>query len=226
MIIIAYPCATGGKFIASLVAMIVHGSNNDILQNGSLHNAPNGFVQYHVEDTSNDPDVLEAEWNGFQKFLDTNTNSVIVSHMRNLAQVINTYTDAKIIYLTIATEEWKQLQERNFINKIMRPFWSPRWYNVYRTESDPEFNPDLASMPELVIQKILSINKSYIDTWQYQLPANTDRLLNLDMSCVTDPQSLLSNILAFLAIDLDQDRHTQALNFINEYVKINEYDNR
>jgi hypothetical protein len=146
--------------------------------------------------------------------------------MRNLAQVIDTYADAKIIYLTIATEEWKQLQERNFISKIMRPFWSPRWYSVYRTESDPEFNPDLASMPESVTQKILSINKNYIDTWQYQLPANTDRLLNLDMSCVTDPQLLLSNILAFLAIDLDQDRHTQALNFINEYVKINEYDNR
>jgi hypothetical protein len=117
MIIIAYPCATGGKFIASLVAMIVHGSNNNILQNGSLHNTPNGFVQYHVEDTSNNPDVLEAEWKGFQKFLETNTNSVIVSHMRNLAQVIDN-------------------------------------------------------------------------------------------------------------IDLDQDRYTQALNFINEYVKINEYDNR
>ena len=226
MIVIAYPCATGGQFIASLVALLVHGSNNNILDDGSVHGSPEGFRQYHVEDTSNDPGVLDAEWEGFQQFLATNASTVIVSHMRNLAKVAETYTDSKIIYLTIASEKWKDLQEQNFIQKIMRAFWSERWYKIYQTPDSPEFNPDIDAMPASAIDRIVQINRNYINTWKYILPESTERLLNLDISCVLNPAVLLDQLTRFLEVTVSQQRHNQALHFINEYVKINNYDNR
>jgi len=226
MIIIAYPCATGGKFIASLVAMLLHGSNNNILKDGSVHGLPEGFSQYHVENTSNNPGVLDDEWFGFQKFLTTNTSTVIVSHMRNLAKVIKTYNDAKAIYLTIASDEWKDIQEQNFIKKIMRAFWSERWYRIYQIPGSPEFNPDIDAMPKSAINRIMQINRDYINSWEYSLPDSTERLLNLDISCVTNPGILLDQLTAFLEVTLPEERYNQALHFINDYVKINEYDNR
>jgi len=72
----------------------------------------------------------------------------------------------------------------------------------------------------------IKINRNYINTWNYSLPDSTDQLLNLDMSCVTDPPALLDKLIGFLDIDVTDERYTKALQFINDYVKINKYDCR
>jgi len=229
MIIVAYPCATGGKFLASLISLILHNKANKILKNGSLHGTPNGFVQYDVKNTSTGEGFLEAEWEGFQEFLSTiaqSEDTVIVGHMRNLAPVIETYADAKIIYITVSSEEWKDVQEQNFIKKVMRAFWKPRWYKIFCPPGGPEFDPNIDNMPQSFIDGILKINRNYLETWQYNLPIATERLLNLDISCIMNPEMLLTDLIKFLQVEISEERYLLASDFINEYVKINEYDNR
>lgn len=228
MIVIAYPAATGGKFMASLIAILLHDKANQILKNGSLHGIPNGFVQYDVKDTGSLEGYLQREWEGFLEFITTIENTsdtVIVGHMRNLSMIAENFPDAKLVYLTIATEKWKNVQEQNFIKKIMRGFWNRRWYSIFCPPGGPEFTTDIDDMPEFFIQGILNINRNYINTWEYNLPESPDQLLNLDMSCIMNPVLLLEQLIAFLQIEPSQERYNRSLHFINEYVKINEYHN-
>lgn len=228
-IILAYPCGTGGHFLASLMQLIKFDTKPSAVTNtGSMHGVGSRIYQPVPLTNSNVTDDAAVEIEILSQHLESPA-PIFIGHFRALRHINQLNPENKIFYVTVSESEL-HIQEQNFIKKIMLPNWCEKWYNVYKTPSWPEFDQlpksitDINQLPELVRNGILAINKKYMIDWTYDLPTNLDNTHELPMSLITKPEELYNKLL--LGLDAEHWAYVQARchKFINNYIKANNYE--
>ena len=229
-IILAYPCGTGGHFLASLMQLIKFNTRPSAITNtGSMHGVGARVYQTVPLSSSNVTDSVAVELSILSQQLESSTAPIFIGHFRALRYINQLNPNNKIFYVTVAESDI-HTQEQNFIKKIMIPNWSEKWYSVYKTESWPAFRElpesitDINELPGLVRDGILSINKKYIVEWTYDLPDDCGNTYELPMSLITRPEELYNRLL--LGLDAEHWAYIQARcqKFINNYIKANNYE--
>jgi hypothetical protein len=231
-IILAYPCGTGGHFLASLMQLIKFNTKPSAITNtGSMHEVGSRIYQPVPLTNSSTTDDVEIELSTIAQHLASSTAPIFIGHFRGLKYIKQLYPKNKIFYVTVAESDF-HIQEQNFIKKIMIPNWSQNWYNVYKTESWPAFEElpriitDINELPELVHDGILTINRKYIAEWIYDLPDDHDDTCELPMSLITRPEELYNKLLTELDAEHWVYIHARCQKFINNYIKANGYETR
>jgi hypothetical protein len=78
-------------------------------------------------------------------------------------------------------------------------------------------------MPKYVIEEILSINRHCIRNWKYRLPNNRSSVLELPLKLQSTPLELVQKIVAFLDVELDNNKLEKILQFAEQYKQLNQY---
>ena len=229
-IILAYPCGTGGHFLASLMQLIKFNTKpSTITSTGSMHEAGSRIYQPVPLTNSNITDNVAVELSILSQHLISSTSPIFIGHFRGLRHIKQLNPDNKIFYVTVSESDF-HIQEQNFIKKIMIPNWSESWYNVYKTSNWPGFEElpetitDINELPNLVRNGILTINKKYIAEWTYDLPDNCNNTHELPMSLITHPEELYNKLLLDLGAEHWVYVHARCQKFINNYIKANNYE--
>lgn len=223
MIVVAYPCASGGNFLAATIALMRDGAVNSITDTGSIHNEPRGFRPHPTVNAEVDIDT-KLEQQDLRLFLEKwhTPNLILAGHFRNLKSIVETYPCAKVLYITI-DDGLRDIQQDNFFRKVIVPSWGENMYNIYRSSSWPAFAP-IDQMPDFVISDLHEINKKYVDSWNMVLPLSTNRTLEITMSDLLNSDLLIPTLSDFLDIKIDDTHRGRVLQFINDYKHINGYE--
>jgi hypothetical protein len=224
MIIVAYPCATGGNFLASLIALILNNDENTIDCYGRLHSTPIGYSTFYANNASVDTNSVDQEWSSVKEFLvsNSNTNKILSGHFRDFQSITDNIPNVKIVYITVDPKLYP-IQETNFVNKILMPMWSLEFYNAYRTNAWPKFDSTISNMPTYVIDEILSINRHYIRNWKYFLSNNSSLMLETPLKLQSTPAVLIQQVIDFLDVKLNSIQFKKVLQFAEQYKQINKY---
>jgi hypothetical protein len=206
MIIISFPTGCGGNFLGALTALIFKQQHNLIKHDGSMHLTTNG---YHYL-------VPEEEINGFPvnlnhlKSPDVDIGTV---HIADIKSITDAYPDYKVIAVVLDKNDLN-LQEHNFNTKTMPLMWSKDWYNIYRSDRYPEFDPDISKIPQDVIDDILAINRRHIQEWEYTFPDDMTNVLCINYRELLTGDALLEKFKHFFKLDnLDQSVYTLVNNY-------------
>ena len=227
MIVVAYPCASGGNFLAATIALMRDRVSNNITKDGSMHGEHYGFRPHYTVNAKANTDAkseLELEQEDLQLFLEKwyTPDLILAGHFKNLKSIVALYPDTKVLYITIDIKS-KIMQQDNFFRKVIVPYWGERAYNMYKSSRWPEFAP-IDQMPDFVITDLHEINKKYVSSWNMVLPLSTDRTLEITMSDLLNGDLLISTLSDFLDIKIDDTHRGRVLQFINDYKHINGYE--
>lgn len=198
MIIISFPTGCGGNFLGALTALILKQQHNLIKHDGSMHLTTNGY--HYLSPESSD--------NGFTSNLnhlkspDVDIGTV---HMKDIKSIIETYPDYKVIVVNLDKNDL-DIQAHNFKTKTMPLMWSENWYNIYRSNNYPDFDPDISKIPDHIINDILAINRQQIQEWEYIFPDDMTNVLCINYQELLTGDTLLEKFKYFFKLDnLDQD---------------------
>ena len=205
-IIITYPLACGGNFLSAVTALIFKKAQNKIKYDGSMHLTDNGYkdmLEGLVSESYIDPDYLKS----------IDAGEIFNVHLQNIKLLIDICPDHKVIAIVMNQDDL-DLQQHNFLTKVMPLAWSESYYNVYRTDWYPAFNPDMSSMPKCVIDDILSVNRKEMQKWEYIFPEDMTNVLCINYRELLTGDTLLEKIKKFFELDnIEQ----SVYNLVNDY---------
>jgi hypothetical protein len=206
MIIISFPTGCGGNFLGAVIALIFKQQHNLIKHDGSMHLTTNG---YHYL-------IPEEEINGFPANLNhLNSPDIDIGtvHIKDIKSITEAYPDYKVIAVVLDKND-VDLQEHNFKTKTVPLMWSEDWYNIYRSDFYPEFDPDISKIPQDIINDILAINRRHIQEWEYTFPEDMTNVLYVNYQELLTGDTLLEKIKHFFKLDnLDQSVYTLVNNY-------------
>jgi hypothetical protein len=224
MIFVAYPVGTGGHFLASVLSLLINNMQNTVLSDGSMHESINGYQVFNIRGHSGTEE--EIDLGQIQRRLQkpNSTDHIMIGHLENLKRLTALSSELQVLYITVNTPRWFEIQQKNFYNKVVKQHWSKESYQRFATSSWPEFNPDLSQMPQWVIDDILNINLQHIKSWNFVLPEDQSRCLEIPIELTVQPIQLLTRIIGFLRLSPGEEQYQQAVDLINQYIKINNYE--
>ena len=144
--------------------------------------------------------------------------------MEDLTRLTELLPGWKLVYITITDFKWIGIQQANFLKKVIIGTWSKNLYQAFAGPDWPAFNQDVSQMPQWVIDDMLNINSKYINSWKFTLPEDHAHCLEIPMELTVHPSLLLNRIITFFNLHPSEEQHQQALDLINNYIKINNYE--
>lgn len=229
--IVAYPAATSGHFFASVIAWISQGIKpTSITNTGSLHSDFPSKPYETIINTASIRGDLSAEWQVLHRAIESKSAATLMGHFRGLKSIATNYPNFHLFYVTVP-DDWLIVQEKNFIKKIMIPSWSADWYKIYQGSDWPNFYElpdsitDVSQLPEFVVKDILKINRLYIQNWTYDLDLLHKNTHELPLSLLSDAELLYNTVSQYLEPVVDQNSK-ECIQFIKDYIKFNDYENR
>lgn len=197
MIIISFPTGCGGNFLGALTSLICKQEINYVKHDGSMHLTTNG---YHYLKPEEEIDGFPVNLN----HLNSPDIDIGTVHIKDIKSIIETYPDYKVIAVVLDKNDL-DVQEHNFLTKTMPLMWSENWYNIYRSDRYPDFNPDISKIPDDIINDILAINRRHIQEWEYIFPEDMTNVLCINYRELLTGDTLLKKIKHFFELDnLDQ----------------------
>jgi len=226
MIFVSYPVGTGGNFVASVLALLINNHHNQILNDGSMHSRrTKGYQRFIFSDNN-----VEFE----QKITLDNISclsnpdylheSIFTVHMSDLKKIIELLPCVHVVYITITDPKWIAIQQINFLKKVINRSWSEKMYQGFAGTFWPKFDKNLSNMPQWVIDDMMNINLKYINSWKFVLPEDQSQCLEIPMELTVKPSLLLDRVVNFFNLTPSEERYQQAVDLVNDYIKINNYD--
>ena len=208
MIVISFPTGCGGNFLGALTSLIFKQENNEIkTDDGSMHLTKNGY-RYAVP---------KNEINGFPTNVDhlksLKPNEIVIVHIKDIRLITDTYPDYKVIVVLLDKSDL-DLQQHNFLTKTIPLMWNKSWYNIYRTDWYPDFDPDITKIPKSVIDDILAINRTQMQEYEYVFPDDMTNVLCVNYRELLTGDTLLEKIKEFFELDkIDESVYTLVDNY-------------
>ena len=193
MIIISFPTGCGGNFLGAVTALIFKQQHNLIKHDGSMHLTKNGYQYLKPEE----------EIDGFPvnlNHLKSPGVDIGTVHIKDIKSITDAYPDYKVIAVVLDKND-VDLQEHNFKIKTIPLMWSKDWYNIYRSDFYPEFDPDISKIPQDIINDILAINRRHIQEWEYTFPEDMTNVLCVNYRELLTGDALLEKIKHFFKLD-------------------------
>jgi hypothetical protein len=213
MIVISFPTGCGGHFLGAVTALIFKQKKNKFnLDNGSMHLTTHGNGYRYA--------VPNHEIDGFPTNVDhlksLEPNEIVIVHIKDIKLITDTYPNYKVIAVILDKSDL-DLQQHNFLTKTIPFMWSESWYNIYRAEWYPDFDPDISKIPKPVIDEILSINRKQMQEYEYVFPDDMTNVLCVNYRELLFGDTLLKKIKEFFKLDnIDESVYT----LVDDYRKI------